>query len=140
MNEKQIEAVARAICKERTIREMGNRTGGIVLQEVVRTIDRQWLVHVTEAEAAIRAAFTPLPIEDAPKNGDLLLLKVDYSGAYDYHPLEDSEAPSLTIGFNNFEKDGEDMFRFAGWDWSDDYFTEGTGTAVGYIPLPEQDT
>lgn len=72
-----------------------------------------------------------LSIENAPKDGTILELVVDYSDGE--HPLNDA-AVSCTIGFNNFDNDGEDDWDFAGWCWCHDHFTEGKGRVVAWRP------
>lgn len=74
------------------------------------------------------------PIETARKNGELLLLIVDYHGEGD-HPLEDARY-ARTIGFNNFDNDGEDEWHFSGWCWTHDHFVEGKGRPVRWAILP----
>ncbi|MGY2167621.1 hypothetical protein [Pseudomonas gingeri] len=55
----------------------------------------------------------------APTDGTMLRLLVEFED----HSTEDAEqAP--TIGANNFDNDGADVWRFAGWCWSHDHFTE----------------
>lgn len=73
-----------------------------------------------------------LPIEIAPKDNTLLLLLVEP----DDHATEDA-ALCRTIGGNNLDNDGDDRWQFAGWCWSHDHFTEGTGKVIGWLPLPE---
>ncbi|WP_293380000.1 hypothetical protein, partial [Phenylobacterium sp. SCN 70-31] len=34
-----------------------------------------------------------------------------------------------------FDNDGEDLWRFAGWNWSQDFWCEGDGTPVAFIEL-----
>ncbi|WP_293385600.1 hypothetical protein, partial [Phenylobacterium sp. SCN 70-31] len=34
-----------------------------------------------------------------------------------------------------FDNDGEDLWRFAGWNWSQDFWCEGDGTPVAFIDL-----
>ena len=69
-------------------------------------------------------------MESAPKDGTLVRLLV----SFDEHSTEDAdEAP--TIGANNFDNDGEDVWRFAGWCWSHDHFTQGVGTPAGWLPM-----
>jgi len=66
----------------------------------------------------------------APTDGTMVRLLVEF----EEHSTEDAEqAP--TIGANNFDNDGEDVWRFAGWCWSHDHFTEGKGTPVGWLPM-----
>ena len=78
------------------------------------------------------AATTCLPIEQAPRDGTMVALLVDYSGE-GAHPLED-DTVAWTIGANNLDNDGEDTWRFAGWCWSHDHFTEGKGRVIGWAP------
>jgi hypothetical protein len=69
-------------------------------------------------------------MDTAPRDGTLLRLLVEF----DEHSTEDSDqAP--TIGANNFDHDGLDEWKFAGWCWTHDHFTEGKGTPVGWLPL-----
>ncbi|MBI6621156.1 hypothetical protein YA0783_22925 [Pseudomonas corrugata] len=69
-------------------------------------------------------------MESAPKDGTLIRLLV----SFDEHSTEDEEeAP--TIGANNFDNDEEDVWRFAGWCWAHDHFTQGVGTPVGWLPM-----
>lgn len=62
----------------------------------------------------------------APRNGTLLLLLIIPDENRD-HPLEDTANPSLSIGHNNFDNDGDDVWQFAGWSWEQDCYTEGRG-------------
>jgi hypothetical protein len=73
-------------------------------------------------------------MDDAPKDGQLLWLKVDYTDG-DY-PLEDAQV-AWTIGFNNLDDTGEDEWQFAGWNWCQDCFTEGAGKVIDWRPLPK---
>lgn len=50
--------------------------------------------------------------------------------------LEDVPGNSRTIGHNNFDNDGEDVWQFAGWCWSHDHYTAGRGKPVAWRPLP----
>ncbi len=79
-----------------------------------------------------RQAAAPIwhPIETAPRDGTMLRLLVDFED----HATEDSAGPSPTIGANNFDNDGEDAWKFAGWCWTHDHFTEGTGMPIGWLP------
>lgn len=72
------------------------------------------------------------PIATAPKDGTLILLRVQF----DEHATEDTDGPAPTIGANNRDNDGEDRWLFAGWCWSHDHFTEGSGTPVSWQPIP----
>lgn len=95
------------------------------------------------------------PIDLAPRDGTTVRLLVDYTEAtnaanvakheaegyvWPWTPLEDADF-AWTIGHNNFDNDGEDVWQFAGWNWSQDHYTCGHGTAVGWLPFhPEQST
>lgn len=77
-----------------------------------------------------------LSIETAPKTGILLLLLVvQEQGAQSSNPTEDDLA-FRTIGHNNFDNDGEDRWQFAGWNWENDYWTEGRGNPIKWMPFP----
>lgn len=86
--------------------------------------------HIREAE------FEGFPIETAPKDGTLLLLLVDYSDPDSDHPIE-NKVLSRTIGQNNFDHDGDDIWQFAGWCWDHDHYTEGKGKPVRWMYLPQ---
>ncbi len=73
-------------------------------------------------------------MDTAPKDGTMLTLLVDYSGESNGHPLFDATT-AWTVGFNNFDHDGDDAWKFAGWCWSHDHFTEGTGKPIGWLPF-----
>lgn len=75
-----------------------------------------------------------LPISTAPKNGYLLLLLLAADETLK-NPLEDSPNSTITIGFNNLEHDGCDVWKFSGWCWEHDHFTEGHGIPIGWLPL-----
>lgn len=70
-------------------------------------------------------------MEAAPED-ELLRLYVQF----DENPTEDipEKACAPTIGF----KDGNGCWRFAGWCWSHDVFTEGKGKPVAWLPLLSQ--
>lgn len=72
------------------------------------------------------------PMNTAPRNGGLVELVVDYSGDGD-HPLQDATL-ACTIGFNSFDDDGKDEWKFAGWCWTHDHFVQGKGTPVAWRP------
>lgn len=80
----------------------------------------------------------PLPIKDAPRDGTMLRLLVDYGDVWDGdHPLEDSGDPSWTFGFNNLANTGEDEWQFVGWSWQQDIFCDGRGKPIAFAYLPE---
>ena len=95
------------------------------------------LAALAEIEQAMREPGT-LPMPIAPKDGSMVRLLVDFTEGN----LEDTNEPQWTIGFNNHANTGEDQWQFAGWNWSHDCFTEGSGTPVGWAPFhaapPEQ--
>lgn len=77
---------------------------------------------------------TPRPMETAPRDGTVIRLLVRFED----HPLiDDNSEPMWTIGGNTFDNTGQDadLWQFAGWDWTHDRFTEGTGKPVGWLPL-----
>jgi len=86
------------------------------------------MTHTTTDAAEARA----LNMATAPKDGTMLRLLVDYTdgGA----PLEDEHPRAWTIGFNSQDDTGEDEWKFAGWCWTHDHFTQGSGTPVGWLP------
>lgn len=66
----------------------------------------------------------------ASTDGTMVRLLVEF----EEHSTDDAEqAP--TIGANNLDNDEEDVWRFAGWCWSHDHFTEGKGVPVGWLPM-----
>lgn len=74
------------------------------------------------------------PMETAPRDGTMLRLLVDFTD----HATEDSDrAP--TIGSNSFDNTGEDEWQFAGWSWSQDCYTQGEGTPVGWLPMLDKE-
>lgn len=73
-----------------------------------------------------------LNIKEAPKDGTLLLLLVQFIE----HETEQSDY-ARTIGHNNFNNDNEDCWLFAGWCWDLDYWTEGKGIPIAYQLLPK---
>ena len=82
----------------------------------------------------VTAPLEPLPMELAPKDGTMLRLLVDYSGEDGFGALEDAET-AWTIGFNQLLDTGDDVWEFAGWDWCGDYFTQGGGKVLGWLPF-----
>lgn len=75
------------------------------------------------------------PLKDAPKDGTLLLLKVEGG---DNHT---SDAPVwITIGSNTSDHtDLVEPWQMAGWDWTNDKCCEGYGIIVGWRYLPGQE-
>lgn len=78
------------------------------------------------------------PIATAPKDGSLLLLLVeaDTESEDSSHPTENALI-YRTIGHNNFDHDGEDVWQFAGWCWSHDHWVEGRGTPISWQDFPK---
>lgn len=79
------------------------------------------------------------PIETAKKDGQMLWLAVDYSGGLGGendpdHPLADARI-AATIGFNQYDDNGEDEWLFAGWCWTHDHFTQGRGKVIAWRPI-----
>lgn len=75
------------------------------------------------------------PLETAPKDGTILRLLVNF----DEHPLEDDNTkPIPTIGCNSLANTGEDEWKFAGWSWCHDCFTQGEGSVVGWLPMMKE--
>lgn len=74
------------------------------------------------------------PMETAPKDNSLVWLLVDYSDEDADHALADA-TQAWTIGFNSFADSGEDEWKFAGWCWSHDHFTQGRGSPVAWRPV-----
>lgn len=71
-------------------------------------------------------------MESAPRDGTMLRLLVKF----EEHSTEDAEeAP--TLGANNLDYDEIDEWKFAGWCWTHDHFTQGVGTPIGWLPLIE---
>ena len=71
------------------------------------------------------------PIDTAPRDGTIVRLLVDFCE----NSLEDTPNSVQTIGHSNFEHDGEDRWQFAGWCWTNDRYTQGEGTPIGWLPL-----
>lgn len=69
------------------------------------------------------------PISEAPLDGTMLWLLVDYSngGA----PLEDAQI-CATIGFNSRDTSGEDEWKFVGWSFEQGGFCQGSGEVLGF--------
>jgi hypothetical protein len=74
-----------------------------------------------------------LPMATAPKDGTACLLLIEGGE----HPLED-ESPSVSIGSYGVEGGPQDdpTWHFAGWSWHQDCYCRGSGTPVGWMPLP----
>lgn len=77
---------------------------------------------------------TPEPqgLATAPRDGTMVWLLVDYEGGD--HALVDASR-AWTIGHNNFDNDGQDVWQFAGWCWAHDHYTQGEGTVLAWSPI-----
>lgn len=80
----------------------------------------------------------------APKDNTLLQLLVKSKiEELNYVIGFDDDNPSRTMGFNNFDNDGEDVWKFPGWDWCHDCITEqGLGEPIAWalmLELPEEE-
>ncbi|QIO88859.1 hypothetical protein G9274_002544 [Stenotrophomonas rhizophila] len=76
----------------------------------------------------------PRPMDTAPRDGTLVRLLVDF----DENAIEDSIGATWTIGAcsdDNVSEGARIGWQFAGWCWTHDHFTQGTGTPVGWLPL-----
>jgi hypothetical protein len=71
----------------------------------------------------------------APKDGTLLRLLVNPDREGAFTSFEDNNAAYETIGFNLLGDTGEDLWQFAGWDWSHDCITQGFGDVIGWLPF-----
>ena len=109
MNEKQVERVARAIFEARIGRFSNVKANWNPLEDRVKDNFR------TEAKADIKAAFEPLPIEEAPINTPLLIVRHD--GIFFHHAFTENDTAE-------FSKQMKDFYG---------------KSAVGYIPLPTQE-
>lgn len=74
----------------------------------------------------------PRSMADAPRDGTMVWLLVDYSTPGAMHALVQTKRHAWTLGFNNFENDGEDEWKFAGWCWRHDHFAEGDGSPIAW--------
>lgn len=75
-----------------------------------------------------------LPMESAPKDGQLVRLLVQF----EENAIDDGDEPFATIGQNNFQNDQVDRWQFVGWNWTHDEFTDGLGTPLGWLPMLEE--
>ena len=74
------------------------------------------------------------PITAEVKDGSLVVLYVEGGK----NPTGDVGPGEIwqTIGFNTLKDTGDDEWKMAGWNWTHDFFTEGSGTVVGWDYLP----
>lgn len=76
------------------------------------------------------------PIATAPLDGTLVLLLIETDNGIKDHALEDTTDPTPTIGFNSLANTQVDKWDIAGWNWSQDVFTEGRGKPIAWAPIP----
>jgi hypothetical protein len=86
---------------------------------------------VQQAQEPVGQGF--LPMDTAPTNGQMVRLLVDFED----NSLEDTDQPVWTIGACYASDAEEEVWQFAGWNWSHDCFTEGHGKPVGWLPMLE---
>lgn len=112
--------------------------------EIDSLMARIHALNVKLSAAAVNSAQSvalPAPAENwgntdmaaAPRDSTMLRLYV----RFDENATDDlpEGACAATIGFNNFDNDGDDTWHIAGWCWSHDHFTEGKGTPVAWLPM-----
>jgi AcrR family transcriptional regulator len=86
--------------------------------------------------AVMGVAWPWRPIVDAPKDGALLVLLVDYSADDADHALEDATL-ARTIGWNELANTGDDIWHLAGWSWTQDVYCDGFGRPVAFMLLDD---
>lgn len=74
----------------------------------------------------------PVELLKPLRDDGLVLLLVDAED----HPLADTAELVVTVGYAQHVDGDEYAWLFAGWCWSHDHFTQGTGKVVGWQPLP----
>lgn len=94
------------------------------------TDDGQFLLACTKCGAQEDRDPHWRPVETAPRDGTMLRLLVEFE---EHSTEDDQQAP--TIGANNFDNDGDDDWKFAGWCWTHDHFVQGKGLVVGWLPM-----
>lgn len=75
----------------------------------------------------------------ALRDGTLLQLLVQSEHEDGQSGFDDND-PTRSMGFNNFDNDNEDVWKFPGWSWSHDFITEqGRGKPIAWalmLPIP----
>jgi hypothetical protein len=104
-------------------------------RQVAEQVAEPLLARIALLEAKLDNEQEPiawLPMETAPKDGTLIKLLVQFTD----HSFEDDGAPNTTIGANTstLTLETED-WKFAGWCWTHDIFTQGEGVPLGWLPL-----
>lgn len=77
------------------------------------------------------------PIETCPLNYTLVLLAVAIDDSLVNEMEEALISPIRTIGCGHEDELGRVCWDLAGWSWDHDCFTEGHGTPIAWMPLPE---
>lgn len=116
--------------------EIRTRAAALVRDHAARLgMDRLAAATLAAAIDAIPApAVDPWrPLDDAARR-DIAWLLVDYSGEQGEHPIADATF-AATIGFWQDGDGSEGEWKFAGWCWSHDHFTEGRGRVVAWKPI-----
>lgn len=115
------------------LRELGEYLGRVLDEDEFPQANSLLLQLATQytAPPAQGMDLGPRPMDTAPRDGTMVRLLVQFTE----HATEDTDGPAWTIGANNGEHDGGDLWCFAGWCWTHDHFTEGKGTPVGWLPL-----
>ena len=84
-------------------------------------------------------------MDDVPKDGRMLILVVPLGGD---HAIDDNTSGyGLTVGHNNFDNDGNDVWQYVGWCWDHDHYVHisvenGVSTPpvnpgpIGYAEMP----
>jgi hypothetical protein len=72
-------------------------------------------------------------MEEAPTDGTLVRVFVQFTE----NSLEDASIPVWTIGCNFSDHQDDKEWLFAGWDWTHDCFTSGSGKPIGWLPMLE---
>lgn len=107
-----------------------------------RTVAKRWrakgwpVYPLYAAPPAQAVTLMPRPMTTAPRDGTMVRLLVQFKE----NATEDTADPAWTIGACNDDNVGEDErvgWKFAGWCWTHDHFTEGKGTPVGWLPMVE---
>lgn len=101
------------------------------LSQVIRERIDAAKAALTTAARAAEPAEQWRDMSTAPKDATMLRLLVQF----DEGSFEDSDEPVATIGTNHFANTGVDEWLFAGWNWTHDCFTQGTGQPLGWLPL-----
>lgn len=92
-------------------------------------------MRLSDEELCAKVAWRP--IDEWDKRDDLVFLLVDYRDGGD-HPIEDVGV-GFTVGHNSDHNVGAgegEGWKFAGWCWSHDHYTQGRGKPIAWRPIP----